>query len=45
VRVLEIDVDRHRIGLSMRGTEGTMAQAFQDEWEALEELPAEAEIA
>ena len=42
VRVLEIDVDRHRIGLSLRGTDGAMAQAFQDEWEAFDQLPVEA---
>jgi small subunit ribosomal protein S1 len=32
VRVLEVENDRRRIALSLRGTEGTMAQAFQDGW-------------
>lgn len=42
VRVLEIDSDRHRIALSLRGLLGTMAQAFQDQWEALDRLPVDA---
>jgi ribosomal protein S1 len=41
VRVLEVDADRHRIGLSLRGTSGTMAQAFQDQWGDLGRLPVE----
>jgi ribosomal protein S1 len=41
VRVLEIDVDRHRIALSLRGTSSTMAQAFQDQWGDLERMPVE----
>jgi small subunit ribosomal protein S1 len=32
VRVLEIDNDRRRISLSLRGTATTMSQAFQDGW-------------
>ena len=35
VRVLEIDHDRRRIALSLRGIGGTMAQAFQDGWSEL----------
>lgn len=32
VRVLEIDEDRRRIALSLRGIESAMSQAFQDGW-------------
>jgi len=42
VRVLEIDTDRHRIALSLRGTNSAVAQAFQDEWNDLDRLSADA---
>jgi small subunit ribosomal protein S1 len=35
VRVLEVDHDRRRIALSLRGTDSSMAQAFQDGWSDL----------
>ena len=36
VRVLEIDEDRRRIALSLRGIESAMSQAFQDGWAEVE---------
>jgi small subunit ribosomal protein S1 len=42
VRVIEIDPDRRRIALSLRGINGTMAQAFQDQWDELDRLPVDA---
>jgi small subunit ribosomal protein S1 len=41
VRVIEIDPDRRRIALSLRGISGTMAQAFQDQWDELDRLPVD----
>jgi ribosomal protein S1 len=41
VRVLEIDADRHRIALSLRGIAGSMAQAFQDQWDDLDSPPVD----
>jgi small subunit ribosomal protein S1 len=45
VRVLEVDHDRRRIALSMRGIGGTMAQAFQDGWSELNRAQVEGELA
>jgi small subunit ribosomal protein S1 len=42
VRVIEVDPDRRRIALSLRGISGSMAQAFQDQWDELDSLPADA---
>jgi small subunit ribosomal protein S1 len=44
VRVLEIDHDRRRIALSLRGMDGAMAQAFQDGWSDLHGARADADI-
>jgi small subunit ribosomal protein S1 len=41
VRVLQVDDNRRRIALSLRGIEGAMSQAFQDGW--AERARAEAE--
>ena len=41
VRVIEVDHDRRRIALSLRGIDGTMAQAFQDGWSELHAAQAD----
>jgi small subunit ribosomal protein S1 len=41
VRVLEIDNDRRRTALSLRGIENAVSQAFQDEWAELEHAPVD----
>jgi small subunit ribosomal protein S1 len=48
VRVIEVDQDRRRIALSLRGMDGAMALAFQDGWSELyqakeDAAPAEAQ--
>jgi ribosomal protein S1 len=43
VRVLEIDHDRRRIALSLRGIDSTTSQAFQDGWSELNSAQVDAE--
>jgi small subunit ribosomal protein S1 len=42
VRVLEVDNDRRRIALSLRGIDNAMPQAFHDEWPELERAQVDA---